>query len=126
MSFLDCVFAHDCSSACYAANSIYIRCTKNYYITDFEHECFDQALSGLNAKEYDMIPADGGVQRFSIPGCSSVRYYPHQVWGIQFVVQRIINEDGLNSCLVADDMGMGKVCGNSSCVYICYIDSMHM
>lgn len=32
------------------------------------------------------------------------------MWGTQFVVQRIINEDGLNSYLVADDMGMGKVC----------------
>lgn len=85
------------------------RCIKNYN-NDFEHECFDQALRGLGAKAYHLIPADCRVQRFMVPGCSSVRYYPHQVWGIQFVVQRIISEDGLNSCLVADDMGIGKVC----------------
>lgn len=57
------------------------RCIKNYN-NDFEHECFDDALGDLVANVYEITPVDGGIQRFMIPGCGILRFYPHQVWGI--------------------------------------------
>lgn len=65
------------------------------------------------AKPCEMTLADRGIQRVMIPRCKSFRFYQHQVWGIQFVVQRLVNHDGLNSCLVADNLGIGKVSNNS-------------
>ena len=81
---------------------------KNYN-NDYEHECFNEALPALGAHSLPLIPADGGIQCFSIPGCGDTRFYSHQVWGIYFVVRNILSPEELNNVLVADDMGMGKV-----------------
>ena len=88
--------------------SKWLRCVKNYN-NDFDHECFDEAVSGLGAKALPLTSDDEEIQRFSIPGCGKIRFFPHQVWGVYFVVKNLLAQHGLNNVLVADDMGMGKV-----------------
>ena len=48
-----------------------------------------------------------GPQVFRIPGIPKGRFLPHQVWGIWFLVDRIVGNSA-PVALLADDMGLGK------------------
>ena len=48
-----------------------------------------------------------GPQVFGIPGIPKGRFLPHQVWGIWFLVDRVMGNSA-PVALLADDMGLGK------------------
>ena len=48
-----------------------------------------------------------GPQVFGIPGIPNGRFLPHQVWGIWFLVERVVGNEA-PVALLADDMGLGK------------------
>lgn len=84
-------------------------CTDNLN-NDFEHQCFDEAIKILQARELTLNDKDLGDHVLDIPGIPRARFLPHQIWGIGFVLKRFMQEDGLklNGVLIADDMGLGK------------------
>ena len=43
----------------------------------------------------------------SIPGIPNGRFLPHQVWGVWFLVARVVS-DTPSVALLADDMWLGK------------------
>ena len=49
-----------------------------------------------------------GPQVFGIPGIPNGRFLPHQVWGIWFLVERVVVGNEAPVALLADDMGLGK------------------
>jgi hypothetical protein len=79
---------------------------------DFEHKQYlSKAISSLPAKETTILIKGHETKMFTIPGLAPrAALYLHQLWAVFFVVQRLINNDGLHCALVADDMGLGKVC----------------
>jgi len=74
---------------------------------DFEHHCFDVAVRRLGASQLVSMEGDIGPHVFRIPGIPKGRFLPHQVWGIWFLVERVIGYSP-PVCLLADDMGLGK------------------
>lgn len=74
---------------------------------DFAHECLDLAIRRLGASHLLAIEQDIGPQVFAIPGIPKGRFLPHQVWGIWFLVDRVIGNSPPRA-LLADDMGLGK------------------
>ena len=74
---------------------------------DFEHECLDLAIQKLGASLLPAVEGDMGPQVFRIPGIPKDQFLPHQVWGIWFLVDRIVGNSG-PVALLADDMGLGK------------------
>jgi hypothetical protein len=74
---------------------------------DFEHECLDLAIRRLGAKRLEARGGDLGPIVMSIPGIPNGRFLPHQVWGIWFLVARVVS-DTAPVALLADDMGLGK------------------
>lgn len=77
---------------------------------DFEHQCFADAIRFLGARTLISIPGDLGNYVLDLPGAPDIRFLPHQIWGIGFVVERFMQKDslGLRGVLIADDMGLGK------------------
>jgi len=75
---------------------------------DFEHECFDLAVRRLGAHQLQAAEGDIGPKVFGIPGVPSGRFLPHQVWGIWFLVDRVIGNSP-PVALLADYMGLGKI-----------------
>ena len=73
----------------------------------FEHECLDLAIQNLGASLLPAVEGDMGPQVFRIPGIPKGRFLPHQVWGIWFLVDRIV-ENSVPVALLADDVGLGK------------------
>ena len=74
---------------------------------DFAHECLDLAIRRLGASHLPAIEQDIGPQVFAIPGIPKGRFLPHQVWGIWFLVDRVIGNSP-PPALLADNMGLGK------------------
>ena len=74
---------------------------------DFEHECFQIAVRRLSASQLLAQEGDIGSHVFEIPGIPNGRSLPHQVWGIWFLVERVIGNSP-PVALLADDMGLGK------------------
>ena len=74
---------------------------------DFEHECLDLAIRRLGAQRLEPRDGDIGPVVMSIPGIPNGRFLPHQVWGVWFLVARVIS-DTAPVALLADDMGLGK------------------
>ena len=74
---------------------------------DFAHECLDLAIRRLGVSHLPAIEQDIGPQVFAIPGIPKGWFLPHQVWGIWFLVDRVIGNSPPRA-LLADDMGLGK------------------
>lgn len=74
---------------------------------DFEHQCLELAVRKLGAEMLEPRDGDIGNRVLRIPGIPNGRFLPHQIWGIWFLVDRIIT-DAPPVALLADDMGMGK------------------
>jgi len=74
---------------------------------DFEHQCFEEAVRMLGAQLLTPVDGDIGSRMLRIPGIPSGRFLPHQVWGVWFIVERIL-ADRPPVALIADDMGLGK------------------
>jgi hypothetical protein len=88
---------------------------------DFEHQCFEEAVKMLGAEL--LTPADGdiGPRMLRIPGIPQGQFLPHQVWGVWFIVERIL-ADRPPVALIADDMGLGKThCALATLLYLKYI-----
>lgn len=75
--------------------------------SDFEHQCLSLAIERLGAQQLQAVEGDIGPEVFSIPGIPRCRFLPHQVWGIWFLVNRVIGNSA-PVALLADDMGLGK------------------
>ena len=86
---------------------------------DFEHkQCLSKAIPSLPAKEMTILIKGHETKMFTIPGLAPhAALYPYQLWTVFFVVQCLINNDGLHCTLVADDMGLGKVCVQSTSLF---------
>ena len=74
---------------------------------DFEHECFAVAVRRLSAQLLQPMQGDIGPRVFSVPGIPTGRFLPHQIWGIWFLVDRVIGNFP-PVAMLADDMGLGK------------------
>ncbi|CUS10220.1 unnamed protein product [Tuber aestivum] len=74
---------------------------------DFEHQCFEEAVRMLGAELLAPVEGDIGPRMLRIPGIPRGRFLPHQVWGVWFIVERIL-ADRPPVALIADDMGLGK------------------
>lgn len=74
---------------------------------DFEHQCFEIAVPRLGARRLPPREGDMGPHVFGIPGIPTGRFLPHQVWGIWFLVDRVLTSP-VPVALLADDMGLGK------------------
>ncbi|CUS07052.1 unnamed protein product [Tuber aestivum] len=74
---------------------------------DFEHQGFEEAVRMLGAELLIPVEADIGPRMLRIPGIPRGRFLPHQVWGVWFIVERIL-ADRPPVALIADDMGLGK------------------
>jgi len=88
---------------------------------DFEHQCFEEAVRMLGARLLIAVEGDIGPLMLGIPGIPTGRFLPHQVWGVWFIVQRIL-ADRPPVALIADDMGLGKThCALATLLYLKYI-----
>ena len=74
---------------------------------DFEHECLNLAVRRLGASPLPGAEGDMGPHVFGVPGIPKGRFLPHQVWGIWFLVERVVGNSP-PVALLADDMGLGK------------------
>jgi len=88
--------------------------------TEFEHECFDEAVRLLNAHPIrqstdDCVPG----HKYSIPGLPRTKYLAHQVWAIWFIVRRWVWDAHMPGALVADEMGLGKTFTLVAAAMIC-------
>ena len=74
---------------------------------NFEHQCFDVAVQRLGALPLPAMEGDIGPHVFGIPGIPKGRFLPQQVWGIWFLVGRVV---GVSPpvALLADDWVLGK------------------
>ena len=88
---------------------------------DFEHQCFQDAVTMLGAQLLTPEEDDIGPRMLGIPGIPNGRFLPHQVWGVWFIVERIL-ADRPPVALIADDMGLGKThCALATLLYLKYI-----
>jgi hypothetical protein len=88
---------------------------------DFEHQCFEDAVRNLGAELLAPVEGDIGPRMLRIPGIPHGRFLPHQVWGVWFIVERIL-ADRPPVALIADDMGLGKThCALATLLYLKYI-----
>ena len=74
---------------------------------DFEHQCFEVAVGRLGVSHLPRKAEDIVPHLFGIPGIPKGRFLPHQVWGIWFLVERVVGKS-LPVALLADHMGLGK------------------
>ena len=64
-----------------------------------------------------------GLQVFGIPGIPNGRFLPHQVWGIWFLVERVVGNE-MPVVILADDMGLKKtVTALGALIHIKWISS---
>ena len=74
---------------------------------NFEHQCFEVAVGRLGASHLPRRAEEIGPHVFGIPGIPKGRFLPHQVWGIWFLVERVVGKSP-SVALLADDMGLRK------------------
>ena len=88
---------------------------------DFEHQCFEDAVRMLRAELLTPVEGDIGPRMLRIPGIPNGRFLPHQVWGVWFIVERIL-ADRPPVALIANDMRLGKThCAHAPLLYLKYI-----
>ena len=88
---------------------------------DFEHQCFEDAVRMLGAQLLTPVEGDIGPRMLRISEIPNGRFLPHQVWGVWFIVERIL-ADRPPVALIADDMGLGKShCALTTLLYLKYI-----
>src|SRR5438270_13992987 len=75
----------------------------------------------VGARPLTPVEGDIGPRMLRIPGIPRGRFLPHQVWGVWFIVERIL-ADRPPVALIADDMGLGKThCALATILYLKYI-----
>jgi len=88
---------------------------------DFEHQCFEGAVRMLGAEVLTPVEGDIGPHMLRDPGNPRGRFLPHQVWGVWFIVERILT-DRPPVALIADYMGLGKThCALATLLYLKHI-----
>ena len=74
---------------------------------DFEHQCFPDAMRILGVQLLAPAEGDIGPRMLEILGIPNGQFLPHQVWGVWFIVERILADRPLVA-LIADDMRLVK------------------
>ena len=75
----------------------------------------------LGAQLLTLEEDDIGPRMLRIPGISNGRFLPNQVWGVWYIVERIL-ADRPPVALIGDDMGLGKThCALATLLYLKYI-----
>ena len=88
---------------------------------DFEHQCFKDAVRMLGAQLLTPVEGDIGPLVLRIPEIPNGRFLPHQLWGVWFIVERIL-ADHPPVALIADNLGLGKThCALATLLYLMYI-----
>ena len=98
-----------------------LRLCRNLLKNDFEHQCFEDAVRMLGGQLLTPVEGDIGPRMLRIPGIPNGRFLPYQVWGVWFIVERIL-ADRPPVALMANDIGLGKThCTLAILLYLKYI-----